>query len=79
MGNLSFVLFEALPFGYMGSIGMDGVLGTGVVVGMVMGVRRRPDAVARLDVYAQAMSLLQHDAGRPDLDVALDDLARRQP
>src|ERR1700687_3739152 len=52
-----------------------------VVVGRVVRVRRAADAVARLDIEPDAMTLLEHHGGRPDLDVdahgrsGLEDLA----
>src|SRR5947207_3877358 len=46
-----------------------------VVIGRVVRVRRAADAVARLDIEPYPMTLLEHHAGGPDLDVDAHRLA----
>src|SRR6266566_3730059 len=58
--------------------GMDRIL-PDIVVGVVMRVRRAADAVARLDVEADAVAFFEHHRGRPNLHLYLDDLIRLEP
>src|SRR6516164_1098955 len=58
--------------------GMDRVL-SHVVVSVVMRVRRAADAVARLDVEADAVAFFEHHRGRPNLHLYLDDLVGLEP
>jgi hypothetical protein len=44
-----------------------------------MGVRRAADPVARLDVEADAVALLEHHRRWPDFHLHLHDLARLEP
>src|SRR5262249_46785095 len=58
--------------------GIDRVL-PHIVVGVVMRVRRAADAVARLDVEADAVAFFEHHRGRPNLHLYLDDLIGLEP
>ena len=57
--------------------GVDGI-GPGVIVGVIVHVGGAADAVARLHIEADAVTFPEHHGGRPDLDLHLDDFARRQ-
>src|SRR5438034_925290 len=50
-----------------------------IVVGVVMRIRRAADAVARLDVEADAVAFSEHHRGRPNLHLYLDDLIGLEP
>src|SRR5919201_234632 len=50
-----------------------------IVVGVIVRVRRAADAVARLNVEADAMAAFEHHRGRPNLHLHLDDLVRLEP
>ena len=54
--------------------GMDRVR-SGIVVGVVVHVTGAADAIARLDIEADAMALPEHHRGGPDLDLDPHDLA----
>src|SRR5262249_53898821 len=58
--------------------GIDPVLPV-VVVGAGGRAGRAVRAVARLDVETDAVALLEHHRGRPDLDLHLHDLIRLEP
>src|SRR5205823_255069 len=50
-----------------------------VIVGLVVGVGRAADAVTRLDVEAEPVTLPENDGGGPDLDLALHRLTGLEP
>ena len=63
---------------FLVAAGIDRVLSR-VVVSVVMRVRRAADAVARLDVEADAVAFFEHHRGRPNLHLYLDDLVGLEP
>src|SRR5436309_14982621 len=61
------------------SAGVDCIVGAEVIVRLVVGVGRAADAVTRLDVEAEPVSLPENDGGGPDLDLALHRLTGLEP
>src|SRR5947208_16565575 len=61
------------------SAGVDCILGAEVIVRLAVGVGRAADAVTRLDVEAEPVTLPENDGGGPDLDLALHRLTRLDP
>src|SRR4051794_15864169 len=59
--------------------GVNRVAGADIVVGRIVPIHRGADAVAGLNVQPDAVSLFEHHAARPDLELAFDDLAGLQP
>src|SRR5262249_34491377 len=64
--------------GFLVAAGIDRVL-PDIVVRVVVRVRGAADAVARLDVEADAMAFFEHHRGRPNLHLHLDDFVRLEP
>src|SRR5207245_10039657 len=61
------------------SSGVDCILGAEGIVRRVVGVGRAADAVTRLDVEAEPVTLPENDGGGPDLDLALHRLTGLEP